>query len=163
VNHQRVVRAAILVFALAASACDSDKTPQDGDSGSAGTGDLEQCGDGVKQGAEECDTANETWECDAACHRKRLYTACKTQADCGDGQACADGACTEVCEQQATGRFACPEEGLPEEAVGVVCYLDVSGDSGHCRARCDSDRDCPQDLRCNDNVCMDRQADAVDR
>jgi hypothetical protein len=113
-----------------------------------------RCGDGSKQGGEQCDDGSETWECDASCKRTRFYNACSASTDCENGQQCLDGACTEQCTQQANGWFSCPSADIPAGAVGVVCYLEGL-DSGYCRPRCSADSDCPRGLHCApDHVCQ---------
>jgi hypothetical protein len=112
-----------------------------------------RCGDGTKQGTEECDDGRETWECDIACHRTRMYTACGSTADCRNGQGCVGGACTAVCTLGPSG-FTCPSDAIPESSLGVVCSLEGEDTTqGYCRPRCRSTSDCPKGLACADNVC----------
>lgn len=111
----------------------------------------QRCGDGKKQGTEECDDGRETWECDSSCHRTRLYTACGSGSECRNGQGCLSGACTEVCTQGPSG-FTCPSAMIPESALGVTCYLE--SDFGYCRPKCEGAADCPRGLTCTNNVCF---------
>jgi hypothetical protein len=113
-----------------------------------------RCGDSKVQGTEECDSGGENWECDSSCRRTRLYTGCAGSSDCRNGQACVIGACTEVCTQQASGAFTCPSQDIPENALGVICYLEPAGDYGYCRPRCRTASDCPSGFHCADSVCL---------
>jgi len=88
-----------------------------------------------------------------------MYTSCSGNTDCRNGQSCTDGACTEVCTQKPSGEFACPADGIPKSARGVVCSLELAPDRGYCRPRCTVTSDCPSELVCEDNLCVPETAD----
>ncbi len=87
------------------------------------------CGDGVVEGAEQCDDAGESANCNADC----------TFATCGDqivnaaaGEDCDDGGESAACDANCT--FATCGDGEINMAAGETC--DDGGESATCNADC---------------------------
>ena len=108
------------------------------------------CGDGVKNGSEQCDTAVATWECGSDCRSRNRFIACANDDACGGGEQCISGACVVPCLQWPAGSGVCPTVSAPPSAQGeLLCW--TAGDdtsNGWCRPKCSSISHCPRGMVC---------------
>jgi len=108
-----------------------------------------RCGDGIKNGAEECDPTalgSSPWVCSSTCKKATLYTPCSTSTQCNTGEICFPELryCTQMCSAPAatTGPASgCPTP--PAPAVAMCTALRVCIASG-----CTSRGQCARGMAC---------------
>lgn len=108
------------------------------------------CGDGFKQGIEQCDEGRDTWECTADCRTRNQFVICSKDDDCGGAERCVTGACTVACKQWPDGQGICPTPSVPPNAVPELkCWNAGNGTTdGWCRPACETDSGCPRGMKC---------------
>lgn len=79
---------------------------------------------------------------------------CTEDADCDDGLSCLCGACTSACVSEV----GCAE--LDGAGICVAAQCDATDDEATllCSLACERNADCPGEARCDDGVCLPREA-----
>ena len=108
-----------------------------------------RCGDGAKNGTEQCDPTalgSSAWTCSADCKKTTMYTSCSSSSQCSAGEICYPDLwfCTKTCTAPTgtTGPASgCPTP--PSPAVALCGALPVCVASG-----CSSRSQCARGMSC---------------